>query len=118
MQQLGIGREGDGLGLYGGVHRDPLEVTRARADLLRHTQARGQQQLLTCCQGVSSSGSGHFARARTRAGKSPRRCSVGNTDRRPSAAHGFAEQTVDVFEQTEPDDEPGLDPGPALAIER
>src|SRR5258705_12983924 len=23
MQQLGIGREGDGLGLHGGVHRDP-----------------------------------------------------------------------------------------------
>ena len=46
MQQLGIGREGDGLGLYGGVHRDPLEVARAqRAGLVRHTQALGQQEL-------------------------------------------------------------------------
>ena len=46
MQQLGIGREGDGLGLYGGVHRDPLEVAQAqRAGLVRHTQALGQQEL-------------------------------------------------------------------------
>jgi hypothetical protein len=46
MQQLGIGREGDGLGLYGGVHRDPLEVARAqRVGLVRHTQALGQQEL-------------------------------------------------------------------------
>ena len=36
MQQLGIGREGDGLGLHGGVHRDPLEVTGAqRTGLVR-----------------------------------------------------------------------------------
>ena len=46
MQQLGIGREGDGLGLYGGVHRDALEVAGAqRTGLVRHTQALGQQQL-------------------------------------------------------------------------
>ena len=46
MQQLGIGREGDGLGLYGGVLRDPLEVARAqRAGLVRHTQALGQHEL-------------------------------------------------------------------------
>jgi hypothetical protein len=30
MQQLGIGREGDGLGLDRGVHRDLLEVARAQ----------------------------------------------------------------------------------------
>ena len=29
----------------------------------------------------------------------------------PALAHGIVGQTVDVFEQTEPEDEPGLDPG-------
>ena len=29
MQQLGIGRKGDGLGLHRGVHRDALEIARA-----------------------------------------------------------------------------------------
>ena len=37
----------------------------------------------------------------------------------PALAHPFVGQIVDMFEQKEPDDEPGLDPGPALvAIER
>jgi hypothetical protein len=36
MQQFGIGREGDGLGLHGSVHRHPLEVTGTqRAGLMR-----------------------------------------------------------------------------------
>ena len=30
VQQFGVGREGDGLGLHRGVHRDPLEVTGAQ----------------------------------------------------------------------------------------
>jgi hypothetical protein len=30
MQQLGIGWEGDGLGLHGGVHRDPFEIACAQ----------------------------------------------------------------------------------------
>lgn len=30
MQQLGIGWEGDGLGLDGGVHRDPFEIACAQ----------------------------------------------------------------------------------------
>jgi hypothetical protein len=43
MQQLGIGRKRDGLGLHGGVDRDPLEVPRAqRAGLVRDPQALGQ----------------------------------------------------------------------------
>ena len=46
MQQLGVRREGDRLGLHGGVHRDPLEVAGAqRAGLMRHPQALGQQKL-------------------------------------------------------------------------
>jgi hypothetical protein len=31
MQQLGVGREGDGLGLYRGIDRDPLEVVGVNA---------------------------------------------------------------------------------------
>jgi hypothetical protein len=46
MQQLGVGREGDGLWLYRGVDRDPLEVAAAQgAGAVRHLQALGQQQL-------------------------------------------------------------------------
>ena len=44
MQQLGIGRKGDGLRLHRRVDRDPLEVLAAqRAGLMRHPQALGQQ---------------------------------------------------------------------------
>src|SRR4029453_4096415 len=46
MQQLGVGRKRDGLGLHGGVDRDPLEGPRAqRAGLVRDPQALGQQKL-------------------------------------------------------------------------
>jgi hypothetical protein len=46
MQQLGIGRKGDGLRLHRGVDRDPLEVLATqRAGPVRHPQALGQQQL-------------------------------------------------------------------------
>jgi hypothetical protein len=42
MQQLGVGRECDGLGLHGGIDRDPLEIPRAqRAGLVRDPQALG-----------------------------------------------------------------------------
>src|SRR5215475_15041958 len=46
MQQLGVGREGDGLGLHRGVDRDPLEVVGPqRAGLMRNSLALGQQKL-------------------------------------------------------------------------
>jgi hypothetical protein len=42
MQQLGVGREGDGLGLHGGVRRHPLDVAGAqRLRLMRNPQALG-----------------------------------------------------------------------------
>ena len=45
MDELGVGREGDGLGLHGGVHRHPLEITRAQCSgLARHPQAFGEQE--------------------------------------------------------------------------
>ena len=46
MQQLGVGREGDGLGLHRGIHGDALEIARAQcAGVVRHAQALGQQKL-------------------------------------------------------------------------
>ena len=51
MQQFGVGRESDGLGLHGGVHRHPLEVTGAqRAGLMRQAQALGQEQIELAAQ--------------------------------------------------------------------
>ena len=53
MQQLGVGREGDGLGLHRGVHRDPFEIACAqRAGLVRDPQALGQQQLQLVAQAL------------------------------------------------------------------
>jgi hypothetical protein len=46
VQQFGVGREGDRLGLHRGVHRDPLEILAAQcAGGMRHSQALGQQKL-------------------------------------------------------------------------
>ena len=46
VQQLGVGREGDVLGLHRGVDRDPRQVAGAqRAGAVRHPQALGQQQI-------------------------------------------------------------------------
>src|ERR1700747_1885921 len=45
MGQLGIGREGDRLGLDGGVHRHPLEIAHPqRTGLVRHPYALCQQK--------------------------------------------------------------------------
>ena len=46
MQQLGVSRERDRLGLDRGVHRDPFDVAGAqRAGRMRHAQALSQQEL-------------------------------------------------------------------------
>src|SRR5271157_6320296 len=46
IEELGVGREGDRLGLHGRVHRDSLKVVRAqRAGRMRHPQALGEQEL-------------------------------------------------------------------------
>lgn len=44
VQQLGIGREGDGLRLHGSIDRDPLEVLAAqRAGLVRGSEPGAQR---------------------------------------------------------------------------
>ena len=51
VQQLGIGRERDGLGLNRGVDRDPLEISGPqRTALVSNPQAFGQQQLKLVAQ--------------------------------------------------------------------
>ena len=46
MQQLGVGRQGDVLGLHRGVDRNPRQVPGPqRPGLMRHAQALGQEQL-------------------------------------------------------------------------
>ena len=46
MQQLGVSRERDRLGLYSGVHRDPFDVAGAQcAGRVRHAQALSQEEL-------------------------------------------------------------------------
>jgi hypothetical protein len=45
MQELGIGRERDVLGLHGGVDRNPLEITTSQcAGHVCHAQALGQEK--------------------------------------------------------------------------
>ena len=120
MQQLGVGRERDGLGLHRGVDRDPLEVPGPqRAALMRHPQALGQQQLQLVAEPLAPMAQ---VRALVRelvleellAGEV---LEIRVID--PALAHAFVGQPVDVLEQQQPDHEAGLDPGPALvAVER
>ena len=57
VQQLGVGREADGLGLHRGVDRDPRQVLRPqRAARVRHPQALGQQQLQSCRRAACANG--------------------------------------------------------------
>jgi hypothetical protein len=73
MQQLGVSREGDGLGLYCGVYRDAFDVAGAarRSHAPRASSQPGGAR--ACCRAASSNGSGPSARAGIRAGKTPRR---------------------------------------------
>ena len=53
VQQPGVGREGDVLGLHGGVDRDPRQVPGAqRPAVVRHPQALGQQQVQLVAQAL------------------------------------------------------------------
>ena len=53
VQQLGVGWEGNVLGLHRGVNRDPRQISGPqRAALVRHPQALGQQQLELAAQPI------------------------------------------------------------------
>ena len=117
VQQLGVGREGDGLGLHRGVHRDPRQSLAAqRARWLRHPQALGQQQLQLVAEPLAPMAQ---VRALVRelvleellAGEV---LEIRIID--PALAHAFVGQPVDVLEQQQPDHKRVSIPGRPLSL--
>jgi hypothetical protein len=54
VQQLGVGREGNVLGLHRGVDRDPRQILAPQRPAgVRHPQALGQQQLQPVAEPVA-----------------------------------------------------------------
>jgi hypothetical protein len=120
VQQLGIGRERDGLGLHCGVDRDPLEITGPQCTaFVSNPQAFGQQQLQLVTQPLAP-----VAQIRALVRKLVLEellpgevLKIWIMD--PALADALVGQPVDVFEQQQPDHEPGFNPRPALvAVER
>ena len=111
VQQLGVGREGNSLGLYGCVDRHPRQILRAqRAARMRHPQALGQQQLQLIAQPLAP-----VAQVRALVWELMlEELFPGEVLEirimHPALAHAFVGQAVDVLEQQQPDHEAGLDP--------
>ena len=118
MQQLGIGREGDRLGLHRGADRDPCQVLRPQcAALVRDPQALGQQQLVA--QPLASVAEVRALMRKLMLEELFAREVLEIRIMDPALTHTLVGQAVDVLEQQEPDREAGLDPGPALvAVKR
>ena len=120
VQQLGVGREGDVLGLHSGVDRHPRQILRPqRAARMRHPQALGQQQLQFVAQPLAPVAQ---IRALVRELMLEELFPGEVLEIRimhPALAHAFVGQAIDVLEQQQPDHEAGLDPRPPLvAVER
>ena len=110
VQQLGVGREGDVLGLHRGVDRDPRQVPGPqRAAGMRHPQALGQQQLQLVAEPLPPVAQ---VRALVREGVLEELLAGEVLEIRiidPALAHAFVGQPVDVLEQQQPDHKAGLD---------
>jgi hypothetical protein len=120
MQQLGIGREGDGLGLDRGVHRDALEIARAQcARVVGHSLALSQQKLQPVTEALAPMAQ---VRALMRECVMKKRLAgevleIGIMD--PALAHALVGEAVNVLEQEQTNHEPSLDPrSPLVAVER
>ena len=120
MQQLGVGREADGLGLHRGIHRHPLKLARAqRAGLMRHPQALGQQPFQPVAETLPPMAEvAPLVREpmleELFAGKI---LEIRIVD--PALAYPLIGQPINVLEQQKPDHEAGLDARSAvLAVER
>jgi hypothetical protein len=115
MQQLGVSREGDGLGLDRGVHSDPFDIAGAqRAGCMRHAQALSQQELELAAEPLPPMAEvGALVRKvvlkKLLAGEV---LEVRVID--PALTHAFVGQAVDVLEQKQPDDEARLNPRPTI----
>jgi len=120
VQQLGVGRKGDVLGLHRGVHRDSLKVSGPqRAAGVRHPQALGQQQLQLVAEPLSPMAQvGALVRELMLEELFPGEVlEVWIID--PALTHAFVGQSVNVLEQQQPDRKARLDPRPTLlAVER
>ena len=115
VQQLGIGRERDGLGLYRGVDRDPLEVAAPqRTAVVSNPQALRQQQLQLVAQPLAPVAQ---VRALMRELMLEELLPGEVLEIRvmdPAFADALVGQPVDMLEQQQPDHEPGFNPWPAL----
>ncbi len=120
VQELGVGREGDGLGLHGGVDRDAGQVVAAqRAGCMRDPQALGQQKLQSLAEpGAPMAQVGTLVRENVLEELFPgEELEIGVVD--PALAHRFVGQREDVLEQQKSDDEAALDARASLvAVER
>ena len=111
VQQLGVGREGDVLGLHRGVHRNPHQVPGPqRAADVRHPQALGQKQLQLVAEALPP-----VAQVRALVWELVLEelfpgevLEIRIVD--PALAHAFIGQSVYVFEQQQPDRKARLDP--------
>jgi len=118
VQQLGVGRERDGLGLHRGVHRDAGQVLGPqRASRMRDSQALGEQQLQLVAEPPAPMAQvGALVREAVLeellAGEVLK---IGVVD--PALAHLLIGQREDVLEQQKPDHEAGCCGGSALITE-
>ena len=120
VQQLGVGREGDVLGLHRGVDRDPRQVPGPqRAALVRHPQALGQQQVELVAQPLAPMAE---VGALVREGVLEELLAGEVLEVRvvdPALADALVGQPEHVLEQQQADHEAALDAGPPLvAVER
>jgi hypothetical protein len=120
MQELGVGREGDVLGLHGGVDRDPRQVPGAqRATCVRHPQALGQQQVEPLAQPLPPVAE---VRALVQEAVLKERLAGEVLEVRivdPALTDAFVGQPEYMLEQQQADREAALDAGPTLvAVER
>src|SRR3974390_563300 len=120
VQQLGVGRKSDGLGLHGGVDRDAGQVlSPQRAALMRYPQALGQQKLQLVAEPLAP-----MAEVRALVRKlvpeglfAGERLELRVMD--PALAHALVGKPINVLEQQKPNHKAGRYPGPALvAVER
>ena len=120
MQQLGVGGEGDGLGLHGGVDRNAGQVPGAqRATLMRHPQALGQEQFQLVAEPLAPMAE---VRALVRELMLEELFPGEVLEIRikdPSLANAFVREAVDVLEQQQSDHKTARDRGPTfVAVER
>ena len=100
VQQLGVGRKADVLGLHRGVDRDPLKVLAPqRPALVCHPQALGQQQLQFVAEPLPPMAQvGAFVRELVLEKLFPgEELEIGILD--PALAHAFVRQPINLLEQ-------------------